>query len=121
MKASEVIRIGRNRMRDDSIAASTTDNPFSRSCSANSTIRIDGEAELEIGKKRIRLGARESMFIPRNIEHAWAAVSASAKILNTYQPAGKIEEFFQALAKYKGLPTREQAIKKSYTAEQTDG
>jgi DNA-binding transcriptional MerR regulator len=79
---------------------------------------VDGEAELEIGKKRIRLGAGESMFIPRNVEHAWAA---AAKILNAYQPAGKIEEFFEALAKYKGLPTREQAIDKNYTTQQIDG
>src|SRR2546421_7023341 len=82
---------------------------------------VDGEVELEIGKKRFRLGTRESMFIPRNIEHAWAAVSVPAKIINTYQPAGKIEEFFQVLAKFKALPTREQAIEKSYTAEQIDG
>jgi len=82
---------------------------------------VDGEVELEIGKKRFRLGTLESMFIPRNIEHAWAAVSVPAKIINTYQPAGKIEEFFQVLAKSKDLPTREQAIEKSYTAEQIDG
>jgi len=79
---------------------------------------VDGEVELEIGKKRFRLGTRESMFIPRNIEHAWAG---PAKIINTYQPAGKIEEFFQVLAKFKDLPTREQAIEKSYTAAQIDG
>jgi DNA-binding transcriptional MerR regulator len=82
---------------------------------------VDGEVELEIGKKRFRLGTRESMFIPRNIEHAWAAVSVPAKIINTYQPAGKIEEFFQVLAKSKDLPTREQAIEKSYNTEQIDG
>jgi len=82
---------------------------------------VDGEVECEIGKKRFRLGTRESMFFPRNIEHAWAAVSAPAKIINTYQPAGKIEEFFQVLAKFKDLPTPEQAIEKSYTAEQIDG
>ena len=82
---------------------------------------LDGEVGLEIGKKRFHLGTRESMFIPRNIEHAWAAVSATTKIINTYQPAGKIEEFFQVLAKFKDLPTREQAIEKSYTAEQRDG
>ena len=79
---------------------------------------VDGEVELEIGKKRVHLGTRESMFIPRNIEHAWAG---SAKIINTYQPAGKIEEFFQVLAKFKDLPTREQAIAKSYSTEQIDG
>ncbi|HKQ37585.1 MAG TPA: MerR family transcriptional regulator [Verrucomicrobiae bacterium] len=80
---------------------------------------VDGEVELEIAKKRFRLGAGESMFIPRNVEHAWGGVPA--KIINTYQPAGKIEEFFQAIAKYKGLPTRKQAIEKSYTTEQRDG
>src|ERR1043166_1846238 len=58
------------------------------------------------------------MLIPRNIQHAWAG---PAKIINTYQPAGKIEEFFQVLAKFKDLPTRQQAIEKSYTAKQKDG
>ena len=59
------------------------------------------------------------MFIPRNVEHSWGGIPA--RIINTYQPAGKIEEFFQALSKYKGLPTGEQAINKSYTTEQRDG
>jgi DNA-binding transcriptional MerR regulator len=79
---------------------------------------VDGEVELEIGKKRFHLGARESMFIPRNVEHVWTAVSSPAKILNTYQPAGKVQEFFQVLAKFEKLPTREQTINKTYTEEQ---
>ena len=79
---------------------------------------VDGEIELEVGKKRIRLGARESIFIPRNVEHVWGGVSPSVQILNTYQPAGKIEEFFQALGKYKDLPTGEQAVNRAFTAEQ---
>lgn len=79
---------------------------------------VEGEVELEIGKKRFHLGAQESMFIPRNVEHVWASVTFPAKILNAYQPAGKIEEFFQALANLKELPTREQAINKAYTDEQ---
>jgi hypothetical protein len=40
-----------------------------------------------------------------------------AQIINTYQPAGKNQEFFQALTKYKGLARRQQTIKKSYTSE----
>ena len=82
---------------------------------------VEGEVELEIGKKRCHLGARESMFIPRNVEHVWTAVSASAQIINTYQPAGKIEEFFQVLAKFKELPTPEQAMRGTYTDEQING
>jgi DNA-binding transcriptional MerR regulator len=80
---------------------------------------VDGEVDLEIGKKRFRLGVRDSMFIPRNVEHAWAG--DPARVINTYQPAGKIEEFFQALAKYEGLPTREQTINKTYTDDQING
>ncbi len=79
---------------------------------------VEGDVELEIGQKRFHLGARESMFIPRNVEHVWTAVSVPAQILNTYQPAGKIEEFFQALAIFKELPTREQAISGTHTDEQ---
>jgi len=79
---------------------------------------VDGEVELEIGKNRFHLGARGSMFIPRNVEHVWAPVTAPAQIINTYQPAGKIEEFFQVLAKLRELPTREQAMNKTYTEAQ---
>lgn len=79
---------------------------------------VDGEVELEVGKKRIHLGARESIFIPRNVEHVWTSVGAPAQILNAYQPAGKIEKFFQALGKYKDLPTGEQAVNRTYTDEQ---
>jgi DNA-binding transcriptional MerR regulator len=78
---------------------------------------VDGEVELEVGKKRIHLGARESMFIPRNVEHVWGG---AAQVLNTYQPAGKIEKFFQALGKYKDLPTAEEAVNRTYTDEQVN-
>jgi quercetin 2,3-dioxygenase len=80
---------------------------------------VEGEVELEVGKKRFHLGAGESMFIPRNVEHSWGG--DPARIINTYQPAGKIEDFFKALAQFKDLPTREQAINKSYTTEQING
>ena len=80
---------------------------------------VEGEVDLEIGRKRFRLGARESMFIPRNVEHVWGAVGA--RVLNTYQPAGNIEDFFQVLATFKDLPTPEQAIEKRITPEQIEG
>jgi DNA-binding transcriptional MerR regulator len=84
---------------------------------------VEGEVVLEIGKKRFHLGAGESMFIPRNVEHVLGGTPGGApvKIINTYQPAGKIEEFFQVLAKWKELPTREQAMNKTYTDEQKIG
>jgi DNA-binding transcriptional MerR regulator len=76
---------------------------------------IEGEYLFDVGGKRIRLGAGESIFIPRKVPHAW---TGPGKILNVYQPAGKMEEFFRAIASYKNLPTMEQVINKSYTTQQ---
>ncbi len=81
---------------------------------------VDGEVDVEISKKRFHLGTGESMLIPRNIEHAWSTVNTPVKVINTYQPAGKIEEFFQVLAKFENLPTREQLIEKSYSVERVN-
>ncbi|HZE27069.1 MAG TPA: cupin domain-containing protein, partial [Terriglobales bacterium] len=64
---------------------------------------IDGELQFEVGDKRFRVGAGESVFIPRKVPHVWACVSGKpGKIINVYQPAGKMEEFFRELGKYNG-------------------
>ena len=66
---------------------------------------IDGDFELQLGDKRFRIGASESVFIPRKVPHVWACVSRKpGKIINMYQPAGKMEEFFRELGKYNGKP-----------------
>jgi DNA-binding transcriptional MerR regulator/quercetin dioxygenase-like cupin family protein len=66
---------------------------------------IDGDFELQLGDKRFRIGASESVFIPRKVPHVWACVSRKpGKIINMYQPAGKMEEFFRELGKYDGKP-----------------
>src|SRR2546425_4701851 len=62
---------------------------------------IDGEFQFEVGDKRFRVGTGESVFIPRKVPHVWACVSGkparilgldchSGKIINVYQPAGKM-------------------------------
>jgi len=66
---------------------------------------IDGELQFEVGDRRFRVGAGESVFIPRKVPHVWACVSGKpGKIINVYQPAGNMEEFFRELAKYNGKP-----------------
>ncbi len=83
---------------------------------------IEGEFEFQLGKsnKRFRLGAGESVFLPRKVAHVWGCVNGKpGKIINVYQPAGKMEEFFRELGKPpKDLITAEQLVKKTYTEEQ---
>ena len=69
---------------------------------------IDGELDLVVGAERLRLTA-----------HLWTCISGRpAKIINVYQPAGKMEEFFREVSTFKNLPTREDVINKTYTEEQ---
>ena len=81
---------------------------------------INGEFEFGVGDKRFRVGAGESVFIPRKVPHVWGCVSGNpGKIINVYQPAGKMEEFFRELGKPpKDLITAEQMVEKTYTEEQ---
>ena len=83
---------------------------------------IEGEFEFQVGleKKQFRAGAGESVFLPRKIPHVWGCVNGEAgKIINVYQPAGKMEEFFRELGKpFKGLITADELINKTYTEEQ---
>lgn len=80
---------------------------------------VDGDLDLVVGANRFRASAGESVFIPRKVAHVWAPVgNEPCKIINIYQPAGKIEEFLHEVGKMKDLPTREDVINKTYTDEQ---
>jgi DNA-binding transcriptional MerR regulator len=80
---------------------------------------IGGELDVVVGAERLRLTVGESIFIPRKTAHIWTCMSGRpAKIINVYQPAGKMEEFFREVSTFKNLPTREDVINKTYTEEQ---
>lgn len=81
---------------------------------------VEGEFEFHVGNKRLHLGAGESVFLPRKVVHLWGCVSGKpGKIINVYQPAGTMEEFFRELGKPPSdLITAEQMAERTYTEEQ---
>jgi DNA-binding transcriptional MerR regulator/quercetin dioxygenase-like cupin family protein len=80
---------------------------------------IEGEFDFVIGKKRSRLCAGESIFIPRGTSHVWAtAIGKPGKIINVYQPAGNIEKFFAEASGFKDMPTAEQVTNRAVTKDQ---
>ena len=80
---------------------------------------VEGELEFQIGEKRLRVRAGESVFLPRKVPHIWACANGKpGKIINVYQPAGKMEEFFREVSRAKYLPTKEQMLNRSFTEEQ---
>jgi DNA-binding transcriptional MerR regulator/quercetin dioxygenase-like cupin family protein len=72
---------------------------------------IDGEFKFEVGDKRFRVGAGDSAFIPRKVPHVWTCVSGKpGRIIDVYQPAGRMEEFFRELGEYNGKPHVHEAL-----------
>jgi len=71
----------------------------------------EGEVKFKVGEEFYFLKVGDSIFIPRNIPHAFTITSDNpATFLIICQPAGKIENFFREYSKYDKV-TPEIAIK----------
>jgi quercetin dioxygenase-like cupin family protein len=66
---------------------------------------LDGEYAFLVGEERFRLRPGDTIFLPRQVPHAWTQVSPRGRMTVIMQPAGKLEEFFVAMAAFKGEPT----------------
>ncbi|MEQ1584705.1 MAG: cupin domain-containing protein [Cyclobacteriaceae bacterium] len=71
----------------------------------------EGEYHFEVGRVRYKLKVGESIFLPRKVPHSWVQVSDRGKMIVTLQPAGKLEQFFVEMSKFKSAPTEEQVTK----------
>jgi DNA-binding transcriptional MerR regulator/quercetin dioxygenase-like cupin family protein len=66
---------------------------------------VDGEFDFQVANKRFRAGPGESVFVPRKVAHVWACMAPKpGKIINVYQPAGSMEDFFREVGEFKGPP-----------------
>ncbi|MCC3154556.1 cupin domain-containing protein [Hymenobacter sp. BT770] len=66
---------------------------------------LEGEYYFQVGDQKFQLKSGECIFLPRKVPHAWTQVSERGKMYVTLQPAGKLEEFFVALAALTHEPT----------------
>ena len=72
---------------------------------------IDGQFEFHVGQRTLHVGPGESVFVPRNAPHVWTATNpGGGKVINVYQPAGQMEEFFRDIGKYDGHPPVHEAL-----------
>jgi len=66
---------------------------------------VDGDLRFVVGDDEFQAGPGESVFVPRQTACAWASMPGRpARIVDVYQPAGQMEEFFRELAKFNSGP-----------------
>jgi quercetin dioxygenase-like cupin family protein len=72
---------------------------------------VEGAYKFLVGGEKYDLKVGDSIFLPRQVPHAWTQVSAKGKMLVTMQPAGKLEDFFVTMAGLDHEPSKEEIAK----------
>ena len=59
---------------------------------------LEGEYVCQVGEAKHQVKAGDTVFLPRQVPHAWTQLSPQGRMVVTFQPAGKMEAFFVKLA-----------------------
>ncbi len=72
---------------------------------------IDGEYLFQVDEDRYQLKAGDTIFLPRNVKHAFIQLTEIGKMIVSYLPAGKMEEFFAVTDKWTSPPSEDEISK----------
>jgi DNA-binding transcriptional MerR regulator len=69
---------------------------------------VSGSFEFDVGDRKFRAGAGESVFLPRKVAHVWvSATDPPGRTILVYQPAGRMEEFYREVGRFNDPPIHE--------------
>ncbi len=69
---------------------------------------IEGNYLFQVGDDKYQLKPGDTIFLPRNIQHAFLQLTEKGKMIVSYLPAGKMEAFFEVTDKWTSRPTKEE-------------
>jgi quercetin dioxygenase-like cupin family protein len=72
---------------------------------------IEGAYKFQVGEDKYDLTSGDTIFLPRNVAHAWTQVSEKGKMNVLLQPAGKLENFFVTMAALDHEPSQKEIAK----------
>ena len=72
---------------------------------------LEGEYQFQVDQEIFQLSPGDTIFLPRNIQHAFIQLSEKARVLVSYTPAGKMEGFFETTDLWTTPPGEDLIIK----------
>ncbi|MBN2347728.1 MAG: cupin domain-containing protein [Bacteroidales bacterium] len=72
---------------------------------------VEGEYLFQVGEEKFQMKPGDTIFLPRNIQHAFAQLSEKGKVIVSYMPAGKMEDFFRITDSWTIPPSKEEIIR----------
>jgi quercetin dioxygenase-like cupin family protein len=72
---------------------------------------IEGEYLFQVGDEKYQMKSGDTIFLPRNVQHAFLQLTEKGKMIVSYLPAGKMEAFFKVTDKWTSIQTKEEIAK----------
>jgi quercetin dioxygenase-like cupin family protein len=69
---------------------------------------VEGNYVFQVGADTYQLKPGDTIFLPRNVPHAFVQLTEKGKMVVSYLPAGKMEDFFAVTDKWTSPPTKEE-------------
>ena len=70
----------------------------------------EGEFFFQMGEDRFFAVAGDTLFVPRNMTHAFLTISETGKMLFMVNPTGNVEKLFEKLSSYQQIPSVEDIV-----------
>ena len=72
---------------------------------------IEGDYLFQVGSDKYEMKSGDTIFLPRNVQHAFIQRSEKGKMIVSYLPAGKMEAFFKVTDQWSTPPSKEEISK----------
>jgi len=72
---------------------------------------VEGEYLFQVGDEKYEMKPGDTIFLPRNLPHAFLQLTEKGKVIVTFMPAGKMEDFFKLTDSWTSLPSMEEITK----------
>lgn len=72
---------------------------------------VEGEYLFQVGEDKFQMKPGDTIFLPRNVAHAFVQLTEKGKAIVSYLPAGKMEDFFATTDKWNSPPSKEEIAK----------
>ncbi len=68
---------------------------------------VEGEYIFQCGEEKYQMKPGDTIFLPKNVPHAFVQLTEKARVIVSYMPAGKMEDFFKTTDAWTSPPTKE--------------
>jgi quercetin dioxygenase-like cupin family protein len=72
---------------------------------------VEGEYLFQVEEDKYQMKPGDTIFLPRKVQHAFVQLTEKGKMIVSYFPAGKMEDFFATTDRWTSPPTKEEIAK----------